>query len=154
MLVYLIASSVICSSHVYDESEYENSLVSATDLGTCGDYDDWPLYPVITRASLLSTGTAIGMFFGAFPLGLLSDKFGRKDVMIANVFLAFAFLLGSAFCQNYWSELRCEKENVPVVFFPFQKRVFHLPGEPSHFVSSSASSPRVSSTWAALYSSR
>ncbi len=44
---------MICSTHVYDQSEYENSYVAETDIGTCGDYgDDWPLYPIITRYRL------------------------------------------------------------------------------------------------------
>jgi MFS family permease len=112
----------ICDVHVYDTSEFANSLVAELDFGTCGDYDeDWPLYPVVTRASLLGTATAIGNFagkgnrntfyndnrskrrhLGAFTLGVVSDRYGRKSVIMASTFLAFVSLLVAYFCSNYW----------------------------------------------------
>jgi len=58
--------SVICQNHIYDTSDYGNSFVADSDFGNCGkDFDpDWPLHPVISRASLLGTGLAFGQILG------------------------------------------------------------------------------------------
>jgi len=58
----------ICSRHIYDTSDYDHSMVYELDIGNCGsDYDsDWPLHPIISRASLLGIGLAIGQIIGIF----------------------------------------------------------------------------------------
>jgi len=40
--------------------------VADADFGNCGqDYDlDWPLHPIISRASLLGMGLALGQMIG------------------------------------------------------------------------------------------
>ena len=46
---------------MYDPSDYEYSLVTELDIGTCADEDeDWPLHPVISRAALLGMAYASG----------------------------------------------------------------------------------------------
>lgn len=37
---------------------------------------------------------------GALIFGVISDRYGRKWVMIANLFLFIVLELGSGFCQN------------------------------------------------------
>ena len=60
-MVNEFALKVACSSHVYDPSDYEYSLVTELDIGTCADEDeDWPLHPVISRAALLGMAYASG----------------------------------------------------------------------------------------------
>ncbi len=60
-----LSSSVPCSKHIYDDSDYEYSLVSELDTGTCEEEDeDWPLYPVVSRNSLLGLAYATGMSIG------------------------------------------------------------------------------------------
>lgn len=54
------------------------------------------------EASLLASGVFVGMLLGAFPTGILSDKFGRKRIIQIWTAIGIVFAFASAIGSNYW----------------------------------------------------
>lgn len=54
------------------------------------------------EASLLASGVFVGMLLGAFPTGVLSDKFGRKKIIQIWTFIGVIFAFASAVGNNFW----------------------------------------------------
>ena len=54
--------SEYCDKHIYDESEYEHSMVTEYDLGFCDGQGE----TIMPMTSLLGSAYHIGMFFGLY----------------------------------------------------------------------------------------
>ncbi|XP_068424511.1 solute carrier family 22 member 7-like [Clinocottus analis] len=79
------------SGWVYDNSTFTSTLATEWDL-------------VCDRKSLTqTTGTIffIGVMIGAVTFGFLSDKFGRRNTLLASYVMAMGFGFASAFANSY-----------------------------------------------------
>jgi len=79
-----------------DGYEFDKSLFSPTVV------TEFEL--VCDRAALDGLATSLfmaGVLIGSVVFGIVSDKFGRKTVMISSTVLAFAAQVGSAFTHKY-----------------------------------------------------
>ncbi|KAG2386213.1 hypothetical protein C9374_002659 [Naegleria lovaniensis] len=61
--------------------------------------DEWSLSPV--QAGSLGSAVFLGMMFGAWLGGIISDKIGRKLVFCGSVFITATFGLASSFSNGY-----------------------------------------------------
>ncbi|XP_068085602.1 organic cation transporter protein [Anabrus simplex] len=83
-------STVACDQWVYDNSTYENSLVTEFDL-------------VCDEAWLVPTGQSmvmLGDLLGSVVFGILSDRYGRKPTFFVSLVLQLVFGLVLAFLHN------------------------------------------------------
>ncbi|GAB6033586.1 hypothetical protein CHUAL_013589 [Chamberlinius hualienensis] len=71
------SSGTECSSWIYDTSQYSNSVVSDFNL-VC--HRKW-------LSALTMSMQMGGEFFGSVLLGILSDKYGRKKVMVISAMM-------------------------------------------------------------------
>ncbi|XP_054456452.1 solute carrier family 22 member 7-like [Anoplopoma fimbria] len=79
------------SGWVYDNSTFTSTLATEWDL-------------VCDRKSLTqTTGTIFffGVMIGAIAFGFLSDKYGRKNTLLASYLMAIVFGFASAFANSY-----------------------------------------------------
>ncbi|CAH1776013.1 unnamed protein product [Owenia fusiformis] len=84
---------IYCDSWEYDTSEYTSTIVSEFDL-VCGM--SW-------RRALASSIFMSGCMVGAVIFGGLSDRFGRKPVLLVAIVLTVICGTGAAFAPEYWS---------------------------------------------------
>lgn len=59
------------------------------------------------QLALLSSSLHFGMGFGAFCLGWLGDRVGRRQIYLISMFLTSVFSLGSATCPEIYSFIAC-----------------------------------------------
>lgn len=69
-------------------------------LPTLAEYKQWNLSPLELGA--LSSYALVGMFFGAFIIGTLSELYGRRRMLLACVTLFSLTMLGAAFAPTPW----------------------------------------------------
>ncbi|CAH1776009.1 unnamed protein product [Owenia fusiformis] len=84
---------IYCTSWEYDKSVYTSTIVSEFDL-VCGS--NW-------KRALASSIYMTGFLLGAIIFGGLSDKFGRKPVLMFSIVLTVLCGTGAAFIPEYWS---------------------------------------------------
>ncbi len=114
--------SVLCTSHVYDDSEYAFSLIADLDVGTCQGLEKgtWPFYPVISKTSFLGMSYMLGMFIGinydlskrtvweiTKMIGVTAMTFDELQTMLARILVPptlFFFSAGAGF-WGYLSDL-------------------------------------------------
>uniref|UniRef100_A0A3Q3WBZ5 Solute carrier family 22 member 6 n=1 Tax=Mola mola TaxID=94237 RepID=A0A3Q3WBZ5_MOLML len=87
------------SGWVYDNSAFTSTLATQWDL-------------VCDKKSLnkmMSTIFFLGLMFGSVVTGYLSDKYGRKSILLASYITATVFGFASAFANSYivFAVLRC-----------------------------------------------
>ncbi|MCI4382225.1 hypothetical protein PGIGA_G00012500 [Pangasianodon gigas] len=79
------------SGWVYDSSTFKSTLVSQFDL-VCNTKG-------LTKAS--ATVFFTGLMFGAVVFGVLSDKYGRKTILLVSYILAIIFSIASAVSTSF-----------------------------------------------------
>ncbi|EDW16685.1 organic cation transporter protein [Drosophila mojavensis] len=87
------ASTVVCSSYVYDQSKYLNSAVT-----------EWNM--VCSRSLLSATSDSlfmVGVLLGSFFFGQLSDKLGRKPTFFAALVTQLVFGVVAGVAPEYFS---------------------------------------------------
>ena len=88
---------IACTAWEYDLSKFSQTLTSEFDL-VCG------------REKLLSIGQTVyffGQLFSGPMFGMLSDRFGRKSILIAAVIMMAMSGLGSGLIRNFELFLVC-----------------------------------------------
>ncbi|CAH1777260.1 unnamed protein product [Owenia fusiformis] len=86
-------SEIACNSGwVFDKSVRDSTAVSQYEL-VCEN--DW-MY------TLPATFQMVGLLFGSFIAGLMSDKFGRKPTTIGMALCAIVAIIGGAFSDNFY----------------------------------------------------
>ncbi|WP_275074871.1 MFS transporter [Providencia rettgeri] len=89
---------LICWMSILFEG-YDVGVMGAV-LPTLAEYKQWSLSPLELGA--LSSYALIGMFFGAFIIGTLSELYGRRRMLLACVTLFSITMLGAAFAPTPW----------------------------------------------------
>ena len=74
--------------------------VMGTVLPTLAEYKQWSLTPLELGA--LSSYALVGMFFGAFIIGTLSELYGRRRMLLICVCLFSLTMLGAALAPTPW----------------------------------------------------
>ncbi|CAB3241195.1 unnamed protein product [Arctia plantaginis] len=82
------SSGVECSEWIYDKP---NSLVAEFNLGC----KDW-------KRTLVGTTHSIGFMIGLLFMGPLSDRFGRKRVLIFNTLITGVIGISKSMVTSYW----------------------------------------------------
>ncbi|EPL9569064.1 MFS transporter [Providencia rettgeri] len=89
---------LICWMSILFEG-YDVGVMGAV-LPTLAEYKQWNLSPLELGA--LSSYALVGMFFGAFIIGTLSELYGRRRMLLACVTLFSITMLGAAFAPTPW----------------------------------------------------
>ncbi len=89
---------LICWMSILFEG-YDVGVMGAV-LPTLAEYKQWDLSPLELGA--LSSYALVGMFFGAFIIGTLSELYGRRRMLLACVSLFSLTMLGAAFAPTPW----------------------------------------------------
>nr|WP_279168770.1 aromatic acid/H+ symport family MFS transporter [Providencia huaxiensis] len=89
---------LICWMSILFEG-YDVGVMGAV-LPTLAEYKQWNLSPLELGA--LSSYALVGMFFGAFIIGTLSELYGRRRMLLACVTLFSLTMLGAAFAPTPW----------------------------------------------------
>ncbi|HHE6468911.1 TPA: MFS transporter [Providencia rettgeri] len=89
---------LICWMSILFEG-YDVGVMGAV-LPTLAEYKQWSLSPLELGA--LSSYALVGMFFGAFIIGTLSELYGRRRMLLACVTLFSLTMLGAAFAPTPW----------------------------------------------------
>lgn len=89
---------LICWMSILFEG-YDVGVMGAV-LPTLTEYKQWSLSPLELGA--LSSYALVGMFFGAFIIGTLSELYGRRRMLLACVTLFSLTMLGAAFAPTPW----------------------------------------------------
>ncbi len=89
---------LICWMSILFEG-YDVGVMGAV-LPTLAEYKQWDLSPLELGA--LSSYALVGMFFGAFIIGTLSELYGRRRMLLACVTLFSLTMLGAAFSPTPW----------------------------------------------------
>ncbi|HFF1653400.1 MFS transporter [Providencia vermicola] len=89
---------LICWMSILFEG-YDVGVMGAV-LPTLAEYKQWSLSPLELGA--LSSYALIGMFFGAFIIGTLSELYGRRRMLLACVTLFSVTMLGAALAPTPW----------------------------------------------------
>ncbi|CAH1780788.1 unnamed protein product [Owenia fusiformis] len=76
----------------YNRDKFESTVVSEYNL-VCEK--DWMF-------TLPATFQMVGLFFGAFLSGAISDRFGRKRASLGLLVLSLGSIIGGAFAENFW----------------------------------------------------
>lgn len=82
--------TVACTDYVFDDSEFLDTAVTEFHL-VCGE--KW-------QQSVISSVYMIGVLFGSFGFGLISDKYGRRSVYYWAPLVGAVFALMIAFADN------------------------------------------------------
>lgn len=62
----------------------------------------------VTNVSIMLTGFAVGGLVTQFPLGMMSDKWGRKNVLASILFAGFVFFTAAIFLEHsVWGLAAC-----------------------------------------------
>ncbi|KAK3734882.1 hypothetical protein RRG08_038908 [Elysia crispata] len=83
--------TVSCDKWVYSKDPFKNTFVTDLDL-VCDDKH------MVTYASMILMG---GMLGGSLLMGILSDIFGRKKVLVLSTLGQFAAGFGTAWADSY-----------------------------------------------------
>ncbi|RUS86172.1 hypothetical protein EGW08_006066 [Elysia chlorotica] len=83
--------TISCDKWVYSKDPFKSTFVSDVDL-VCKDKH------MVTYASMILMG---GMLAGSLVMGILSDVFGRKKVLVLSTLGQFAAALGTAWAESY-----------------------------------------------------
>ncbi|EMI5490778.1 aromatic acid/H+ symport family MFS transporter [Providencia stuartii] len=78
---------------------YDVGVMGAV-LPTLAEYKQWSLTPLELGA--LSSYALVGMFFGAFIIGTLSELYGRRRMLLICVCLFSLTMLGAALAPTPW----------------------------------------------------
>lgn len=78
---------------------YDVGVMGAV-LPTLSEYKEWNLTPIELGA--LSSYTLVGMFFGAFIIGTLSELYGRRRMLLICVTLFSSTMLATALAPTPW----------------------------------------------------
>lgn len=78
---------------------YDVGVMGAV-LPTLAEYKQWSLTPLELGA--LSSYALVGMFFGAFIIGTLSELYGRRRMLLICVTLFSLTMLGAALAPTPW----------------------------------------------------
>lgn len=89
---------LICWMSILFEG-YDVGVMGAV-LPTLSEYREWNLTPIELGA--LSSYTLVGMFFGAFIIGTLSELYGRRRMLLICVTLFSLTMLGAALAPTAW----------------------------------------------------
>ncbi|ENU1228051.1 MULTISPECIES: MFS transporter [Providencia] len=89
---------LICWMSILFEG-YDVGVMGAV-LPTLAEYKQWNLSPLELGA--LSSYALVGMFFGAFIIGTLSELYGRRRMLLTCVTLFSLTMLGAAFAPTPW----------------------------------------------------
>ncbi|QCJ71349.1 MFS transporter [Providencia heimbachae] len=89
---------LICWMSILFEG-YDVGVMGAV-LPTLAEYKQWDLSPLELGA--LSSYALVGMFFGTFIIGTLSELYGRRRMLLACVSLFSLTMLGAAFAPTPW----------------------------------------------------
>ncbi|CAF2740943.1 SLC22A4_5 [Lepeophtheirus salmonis] len=94
------SNSYACMQHVFDNSQYHNSIIMEFDIPPCLDIPDhWPLKPSISRIQFLGFAFMFGSLIGSVLMGVISDKFGRKKTIFGSLVISSLLIIG-----GYWSK--------------------------------------------------
>uniref|UniRef100_A0A0K2T5E1 Major facilitator superfamily (MFS) profile domain-containing protein n=1 Tax=Lepeophtheirus salmonis TaxID=72036 RepID=A0A0K2T5E1_LEPSM len=94
------SNSYACMQHVFDNSQYHNSIIMEFDIPPCLDIPDhWPLKPSISRIQFLGFAFMFGLLIGSVLMGVISDKFGRKKTIFGSLVISSLLIIG-----GYWSK--------------------------------------------------
>ena len=75
--------------------EFEMSSTGVTEWSlVCGD--QW-------KVGLASSLYMVGLLLGSALVGLTSDRFGRRPVLLAMIITSILTTIAGAFCRGYWS---------------------------------------------------
>lgn len=86
------SSKMACDDgYVFDDSIFPETVITEFQL-VCDD---------VVLDSLATALYMVGVLIGSVVFGIVSDKFGRKIVLIGSSLTAFVALFGSAFTHNY-----------------------------------------------------
>ncbi|TRY79719.1 hypothetical protein TCAL_01982 [Tigriopus californicus] len=101
--MFSAAERYVCSEHIYKKAEYGNSLVMELDLPPCSKLEsNWPLDPLISKATFLGMSYMFGQLFGSFFAGLVGDLLGRIPTMMIPYALGEMFVGLMAYLMQDW----------------------------------------------------
>lgn len=89
---------LICWMSILFEG-YDVGVMGAV-LPTLAEYKQWSLSPL--ELGVLSSYALVGMFFGAFIIGTLSELYGRRRMLLACVALFSLTMIGAALAPTPW----------------------------------------------------
>lgn len=82
--------TVECDSYVWDKSEFDETVISEFNI-VCKK--GW-------KGTSSNTVFMLGVLFGSAGFGMIADKFGRKNIMMASSMMMFVSSIGASFAPN------------------------------------------------------
>jgi len=86
------------SGYVFEGFEFDETTVTRFEL-VCGNTD------FIRSVAFTGSAYMLGLMFGSFLLGYISDKFGRKKSLLVSIVGSTVCSFAGAFMPEYWSYL-------------------------------------------------